>query len=115
MKNRTQSLFKFGLIALLALGFGVYGLYRARGFLEGTKIIIDEPRNGQVFQNSYIDVMGRAKNITSISLNNRQIFIDENGKFRENLLLGRGYNIIEMQAQDKFGRNIKVKREVILK
>ncbi len=114
MRNRAQLFFKIGAVALLVAGFGIYGLFKAWGFLEGPKIIIDEPKSGRVFKNSYINVRGQAKNIASISLNGRRIFIDENGAFSENLLLAMGYNIMQMEAADKFGRSIKEKREIIL-
>lgn len=115
MNNRVQFFFKIGLISALIAGFGIYGLYNARGFWEGPEITIESPKNGQVFHNSYITVKGKAKNIASILLDGRVIFVDENGNFSENLLLAKGYNIMEAKAVDKFGKEVKARREVVLK
>ena len=115
MNARIQLFFKAGIITILVLAFGIYGLYNAHVFLAGPKIIVESPKNGQVFQNSYIAVTGRASDIASIFLDGRRIFVDESGNFKENLLLARGYNIIEVQAGDKFGREVKKIREVVLK
>jgi len=115
MNNKAQSFFKIGIVGCLILGFAFYGLYKAKGFLSGPQIIINEPQNGQAFQGSYIKVAGQAKNIASIFLNGKPIFIDETGLFDENLLLARGYNIMEVKVVDKFGRITEERREVVLK
>ena len=105
---------KFVLIVPVVLFLGIYFLYQARGFLIGPEIVIDSPRSGEIIHDSYLPVKGQAFNIASLSVNGRQIFIDERGVFNEGLLLARGYNIIEITASDKFGRISKEKREVIL-
>jgi len=115
MNNKVQSFLKIGVIVCLIAGFAFYGLYKAKNFLGGPQITLKEPQNGQVFQGSYIKVAGQAKNIASIFLNGKSIFIDETGLFNENLLLARGYNIMEVKVVDKFGRIIKEQREVVLK
>ena len=115
MRIKIQTFFKIGAILIFVLIFTVYGLYKARGFLAGPKIKINEPENGQVFQNSLISVNGKAENVALIYLNGRQIFTDENGLFKESLLLAKGYGIITIEAKDKFGRIIKKTREVALK
>jgi hypothetical protein len=105
---------KLILILLLIAILGGYFLYQGRGYLFGPKIVIDYPMPAEVVHDSFIKIKGQALNISSLSLNGRQIFTDEHGFFNERLLLGRGYNIIELTATDKFGRVIKEKREVIL-
>lgn len=102
-------------IAVLVASFAVFGFYRAKDFLRGPKIIIESPGNGQTISSSYLEIKGSAKNVAVIYLNGRQIFTDEKGIFNESLLLARGYNIIEMSAQDKFGRNIEKKLEVVFR
>jgi hypothetical protein len=105
---------KLVLIVLIVGFLGIYFLFQARGYLFGPKITLDSPLDGETIHNSYFKVKGQALNVSSLSLNGRQIFTDENGNFSESLLLARGYNIIELTAQDKFGRVRKEKREVIL-
>ncbi|MBI4692161.1 MAG: hypothetical protein HY773_01825 [Candidatus Terrybacteria bacterium] len=111
----TRSVFKVGFIIILVVGFAAYGLYKSKDFLGGPKIIIESPVNGQTVSNSYLEIKGAAKNVSLLYLNGRQIFTDRNGVFKENLLLARGYNIIEVSAKDKFNREIRLKREVVLK
>jgi hypothetical protein len=105
---------KLFLIVFILIGLASYFLYQWRGYLLGPQIIIEFPRPAEVVRQSFINVKGRAFNISNIAFNDRQIFIDKEGFFNEGLLLARGYNIIELTATDKFGRVKKERREVIL-
>ncbi len=110
IKINVKLLLLFILIAALA----GYFFYQGRGYLSGPEIIIESPYAGEVVNDAYLIVKGRVLNISTLSLNGRQIFTDEKGFFSEGLLLARGYNIIELTATDKFGRIKKEKREVVL-
>jgi hypothetical protein len=46
-------------------------------------------------------------------LNDRQIFVDKDGTFNEELLLSPGYNVWTIQAKDKFGRIVTKKIELV--
>jgi len=108
--------FNIRLILLLSI-FAVlsaYLAYQARGYLFGPQIFIESPKPAEIVHNSYFMVSGRIFNAANIFLNGRQIYTDEQGNFNEGLLLARGYNIIEITAQDKFGRIRKEKRDVVL-
>ncbi len=115
MNKKINFLLKFGTIFILVAGFALYGLYKAEVFREGPEIAVNEPRDGQTVKNSFVEISGTAKNISSISIDGRPIFTDEKGFFKENLLLAKGYNIIEVQAVDKFGKKIKKIIRVVLK
>lgn len=102
-------------IVILVASFAVFGVYKAKDFLGGPEIIIESPANGQTVSNSYLEITGTAKNISSLHLNGNQIFTDEKGFFKQGLLLAKGYSIIQIEAKDKFGRNIEKKLEIIMK
>ncbi len=73
------------------------------------------PLNGASVEHSLINIEGVAKNISHISMNDRQMFTDEEGEFSEKLLLSYGYNIITVKAKDRFGRETKKTLELIYK
>ncbi len=50
-----------------------------------------------------LKVTGNAKNATSLTLNGREISIDQSGNFNETIMLLSGYNVITIKAEDKFG------------
>ena len=105
----------------LKLGLGFLGLlvivtysgYQMRHFVQGPRLMIAKPENGKTMSDALVSIEGRASNIAFIYLDNRQIFIDTNGQFNEKLLLHKGYNIITIEAKDKFDRVVKKHIEVM--
>lgn len=106
---------KIAIITVLVGGFSFFGLFKAWDFLVGPKISIESPEDGETFSSSYIEVKGKAENVSLLSLDGRKIFAGQEGIFKEGLLLAKGYNIIELSAKDKFNREIKIIREAVLK
>lgn len=100
------------LIALLVIG---YIAFNFRIFVAGPGIEIISPVNGSVSQEKLVLLNGVATRISYISLNGRPILVNEEGHFNESLLLNPGYNIITLEAKDKFDRSITKKIELVYK
>ena len=92
------------LIIFVILG---YSLFQARNLIQGPLVTITSPLNGAVVTVPLVEIRGIAKNISRIELNNRDIVIDENGHFAEQLLLAPGYTIMSVLAHDRFGRTTR--------
>ena len=101
-------------IFLMILFFAGYFAYQARGYFNGSEITVYEPRDGDIVLSSDVAVKGRVKNTSKIFMNGRDIFADENGYFSEDLLLARGYNIIQITVLDVFGREKSKRINLIL-
>jgi len=110
-----SSIFKKILIIIVILTIAGYAYYRTKDFTIGPTITIYSPTNGESVDMSLVEISGIAKNISYISINDRQIFTDEEGVFKEKLLLYPGYNIISVKAEDRFDRNIEKTLEIIYK
>ncbi len=92
-----------------------YTFYEIHRVIFGPSITIMTPTNGATVSDSLLEVSGMAKNIKEITLNGRNIFMDENGNFQEEVLLSYGYNTLQIKANDKFGSNTEKVVEVIYK
>ena len=90
-----------------------YSGLKFKNLISGPNIILYSPSNGSNLDNELINIKGRADRITQIYLNGRKIFTDQEGNFEEPLLLSNGYNIFELKAEDKFGREIVEKLQVV--
>jgi len=113
-KSKTSSVIKIVLVTVVVLGIIGYALFNSRLFIEGPQIFIDNPQNGATLGDSaLIKIQGRAFNIAYLRINDRQIYTDENSNFSESLLLEPGYNIIQLTAEDKFGRKISKRLELV--
>ena len=106
-----------GVLAVLAVVLFIagYAYFRSENLLKGPAITIESPVTGLTVENDQVAVTGEVKRISSLFMNGRQIFTDESGRFSESLLLAYGYNIIELKAQDKFGRGVTKTIELVLK
>lgn len=102
--HNLHSFFRFLFYAIITLVVGYYAYYQSQELLAGPYIAFSSPANGSVVTDTVITVEGKAERISFIRLNGRQIFIDENGVFEEELPLLPGHNIMELRATDRFGR-----------
>lgn len=92
--------------------FLIYGLFESFRYFSGPKITIIEPKDGAMIATSTVIVRGKVRNISYLTLNERQIFSDTSGNFGQKLLLQEGYNIINIEAKDRFGKNTNAKIEL---
>lgn len=111
MKNRI--VLRSVILVLILCGIGGYALYESRNIINGPMLTLEEPRDGLSTSDSSIDVKGRAQNISSISINDRKITIDEAGWFKEKILLSLGYNVIKISVYDRFGRAKETLMELV--
>lgn len=96
-----------GLVALVLGGFILYILFQARYVITGPQINLTfSPATHQNAR--VVELAGSTKNITFIWLNGRQIFTNEKGEFREDLVLENGYTIATLRAVDRYGREVEL-------
>lgn len=114
-RHATRKFIKIIIISIILLCFFSYTAYEIQKVVFGPKIHVLSPQNGSLVSNSYTEISGIAKNVKDITLNDRKIFVDEKGNFKEKLLLSYGYNTIVIRAIDKFGKVAEKIIEVIYK
>lgn len=100
IKKMMRVWIALGAIAII-LG---YGAFRAKNLAEGPQLDIASPLTGSSSAESKIEVRGTTKNISFLKLNGNKIFTDELGMYKENMLLSPGYNVVTLEAWDRFGR-----------
>jgi hypothetical protein len=100
----------FTLTCVIALS---YFTYQARFLIFGSGLKITYPANGASVATPLLMVEGQAKNIAWISLNDRQIFTDEKGFWKEKLMVSPGPSIITVKTRDRFGREEKKTIQVV--
>lgn len=114
MQNNIKFLLKTALITVSVFIIIGYSYYESRNLILGPILDFVSPINGSSTTNSVIEVKGKVKNISFVSLNDNQIFTDKNGLFSEKLLLSPGYNIIKLSVKDRFGRQKEKFLELVL-
>jgi hypothetical protein len=114
MRANPNILIKGGVAVLITFIIIGYTYLKTKDYIAGPQITITSPLDGSTVSNSLVEVVGTTKNISFISLNDRPIFIDEKGNFREKLLLYSGYNIMSVKAEDRYKRTVEKTIELIL-
>ncbi len=114
-RYKTKRKMRIAIISAILIFLLGYTFYEIRKVAYGPKITVFSPINGSVSTTSLIEISGIAQNIKDISLNDRKIFIDEQGNFKEEVLLSFGYNALTLKASDKFGKETEKIIEVLYK
>jgi hypothetical protein len=115
MNRNAISILRATLITLLCIIIVGYSIFQAQKLITGPVIDIYTPQNGATYSQTLIEIDGRALNTAHLNMNGRKIFTDKDGYFKEKLLLSPGYNIIRLDAVDKFKKYTEKTLEIILK
>ena len=113
MKDFKKTLTRGSLILLVLVILG-YTYYRTIDLRRGVTLEVTGIQNNNTYHEPLLKLKGRAVHATSLSINNRNIPVDKDWSFKESLLLLPGWNIIEVKAEDKFGRKNVKNYQVIL-
>jgi len=93
-------------VAILVLGAFLY-LYREAGSLTDTPrlIILSPEPNSQIDGNSVL-LEGKTDKDARVFINDQLVLVNDDGKFRENISLQSGINVIHVKAVNKFQKEI---------
>lgn len=112
---RNAIIIRKSLLIFLFVIIITYSVFQAQKIIRGPSIEIFNPKTGTTYSQTLIEVEGVAKNISYLNMNGKPIFTDKTGYFKEKYLLSPGYNVIKLDAQDKFKKYTEKKIEVVLK
>jgi len=114
-RRETKFYLKVIIITLFLIVLISYGIFEVWNYATGPQIILASPQNGAVVSESEITIEGQVKNTQEITLNNRAIVMNETGHFSEKLLLSYGYNVLKLEARDRFGKKVEQELQLVYK
>jgi hypothetical protein len=85
-------------------GAGYYAYDRVSRLRTGVDLVINDLENGQSLSENKLTVTGNALLARKLTVNDREVFIDEAGDFEDLVILSNGLNRLEIVALDKFGK-----------
>ena len=100
----------FGLIVFFA---GLIGV-QLDGFVGKPSLEIASPSEGMRIDRPYIIVEGRGERESQLTVNGREIIMDESGYFREYIELLQGLNTLTFYLQNRFGALTEDVRHVVV-
>lgn len=115
MPYNAKKIIKVGSITVLFLFIVTFAFFRSKDLIFGVKIKNVSLVDGVELSEKSQKVTGNAKNAIKLSLNGREISLDQDGNFDETIILASGYNIINIKAEDKFKHEDEKNYQLILK
>jgi hypothetical protein len=103
---RQGYMFRLTITIMIVLLIITYAVFNTRLIFKGPTVQFYDLRDGQIIEgDGLLEIRGAAQNVSYISLNGRQIFIDEKShQFSEKVLLTSHINSFEVFVSDKFGK-----------
>ena len=103
MDTSVKKILQISGISVFFLLIIIYAFFRSSDLIFGVKIKNVNIADGTKVMNAAMEIKGNAKNAIDLTLNGREISVDQMGNFNETIALLSGYNIINIKAKDKFG------------
>ncbi len=108
MNRDAKKILKISLVSIFFLFIVIFVLFNSKDIILGVKIknvsIAKLPAEENMkVSNNIVEITGIAKNAIKLTLNGREISVDQKGNFDETIAVSLGYNLVEIKAQDKFG------------
>lgn len=101
-------------IALFAILLVFLGL-RLGYFISAPRLILDKPQEQEVFEGPLVSVTGQTEKESQLTINGRGINIDGQGNFKEEIELGAGLHTLEFRVQNRFGKENKEVRHILVR
>jgi len=100
----TPKIMAIGLVALLIVG-GFFYLYKEIGAFASTpRLVILSPDKNYVTSGNSVTVEGVTDRDARLFLNGQPILVADDGKFREDVTVQSGANVINIKAVNKFDK-----------
>ncbi len=103
----------FALIIILV--FFTYAGFQIRGVLNPPKLIVLSPIEGQTVNSLNVLIQGEAEKESRVTVNGKEIMLNEKGQFESLVDLSEGLNTIVISATKKHGKTTTIIRHVITK
>ena len=111
----TPKIFFLCLFGIFLFGFFIFLGFRLIHFTGAPRVVLDAPMEEAVITEPVVSVKGVIEKESRLTVNGREIKIDENGNFDDEIQLASGLNTLEFQAENRFGKLTKITRHVVVK
>lgn len=101
-------------ISILALVAGFWGI-RLVTFAAPPTLRLTEPEERAGYENSSVSVRGRTEKESRLTVNGRELTLDERGNFDEKIELPQGAHELEFVSRNRFGKEQTVVRHIFVK
>lgn len=102
--EKNKSLLQKGFLGILMVSVISFVGCKLYPIIHGPTIDITTLINGSSVQDAMIQISGTASFTQELMVNGKNLALSPNGSFDEKLVLNPGYNVINIQGIDRFGK-----------
>lgn len=103
-KRNLKKIIRVTLTVLFFSFILLYAILNTRLISRGIDLSINGIENGKIYIEGTLEITGNAKRAKHVLVNGREISVNQQGDFKDYLVLLPGYNIMTISAEDKFGK-----------
>lgn len=92
------------LISMFFIGMSFYLYKKLDSFVSTPELIILNPEEDAVVYDSQVVVNGRTDEGNEVFINSQPVLVDENGTFKESIILRNGINMITVRSINRFDK-----------
>lgn len=109
---RRFLLFAVGSAALA----GIFFLFGSKlsGFLQAPRLALESPTDWTELGTSIVHIKGNTTKESQLTVNGREVTINESGTFDQDIELQSGLSTLEFVAENRFGKSTVVKRHIVV-
>jgi len=111
----TPVLIKRILIGLVVVALMTYVGFEISNIFSPPELIISNPQDYVTVNENYVEVTGQTEHSATLSINGKEIFIDDDGGFSETVTLKEGINNISISATKEKSKDATIVRRVLYK
>lgn len=99
-------------VLIVLIGFS-YFYFEVDNFSKQPQLIIESPALEEIVKESSVEIIGKTDFENEVKINNETIFVDSEGRFREQVGLQKGVNEIIVEASNKFEKSAQKKISLV--
>ena len=104
-----------GIVAVAVLGLCGFVAMKIYPLVHGPAINLGTLSDGASVADPMIRIAGKALYTKDLAVNGNPLPLSPDGSFDDKLVLNPGYNVISLQARDRFGKVSNHDYEIVLK
>lgn len=102
------------LLASVAIAVAIYFVGSLKRIVSPPAITLSTPADGFVTTQRSLSIEGRTEQEVTLSINGKQVAVDDSGSFRDSIDLREGVNTITVTGSKKHSKPMSVSRRVIV-
>lgn len=110
----TPKRLKWLAILIVALAVIGYLIYQLDFLIAPPKLIVEYPDQDLMIERSSIEILGQSDISAKLTINGQQVYIDKDGKFRQEINLSPGVNTLKIEAENRFGKKSEITRQIVV-